>query len=74
MKQMYADSNYATMPDRLFNVLSDENWHSTEELVQRVGHNFVHAKFVLVHSQSGLDIEKRPHSTKPRQYEYRLIP
>jgi len=59
-----------TCAKRLIRVLQDTKWHSTRELVRRVGHDFGVAKFHLV--RRGYDIRRR-FAAKPNQYEYRLI-
>jgi hypothetical protein len=51
-------------------VLSDYEWHSTEELVQSVGHRFSATIHVAVR-QYGFEIEKRRSSD--RQFEYRRL-
>lgn len=56
--------------EKLHAVLSDGHWHTTKELVRRVGHSFSCAKFRLV--QYGHRIEKRRHATRKWQWEYRL--
>ncbi|NJL56422.1 hypothetical protein HC928_15515 [bacterium] len=53
----------------LMQVLSDEAWHSTEELVQAVGHRF--SATVHVAKQRGHHIEKR--RVDKNQFEYRLL-
>lgn len=57
--------------EKLLRVLGDLEWHSTRDLVQRVGHTFARAKFMLV--ASGYDIEKRRHEHKKNQWQYRLV-
>lgn len=59
-----------TRAERLLSILGDGKWHSTKELIRRVGHTFAGAKFMLV--RKGVDIESRPHPTRKRQYQYRL--
>lgn len=56
--------------EKLYYVLSDSRWHSTKELVRRVGHSFAVAKFKLV--QYGHQIEKRRHPNLRHQFQYRL--
>ena len=51
-------------------VLSDGRWHATAELVRRVGHTFVMAKFHL--TRQGYDIERRVHPVRRYQFQYRL--
>ena len=59
-----------TKKEKLLEVLSDGRWHSTKELVRRVGHTFAVAKFVLTFY--GYNIEKRRHPNRPYQWQYRL--
>jgi len=59
-----------TKTDKLLQILGDERWHSTVELVHRVGHCFSHAKYKLV--SYGYPVDKRKHPRKPRQYQYRI--
>lgn len=58
-----------TTIERLQLVLSDGNWHSTEELVQEVGHRF--SATIHVAKQRGDQIEKR--RVGSNQFEYRLL-
>ncbi len=58
-----------TTLERLLNILSDGNWHSTEELVQEVGHRF--SATIHVAKQRGDRIEKR--RCDRNQFEYRLL-
>jgi hypothetical protein len=58
-----------TTIEKLLLVLSDGNWHSTEELVQEVGHRF--SATVHVAKQRGDRIEKR--RVDRNQFEYRLV-
>ncbi|NJR61944.1 MAG: hypothetical protein HC769_25815 [Cyanobacteria bacterium CRU_2_1] len=51
-------------------VLSDGNWHSTEELVQEVGHRFSATMHIAV-KKHGFRVEKRRGGD--RQYEYRML-
>lgn len=55
--------------ERLMQVLADGSWHSTEELVQVVGHRF--SATVHVAKQRGYRIEKR--RVDKNQFEYRLL-
>ena len=56
---------------RYLRVMADANWHSTRELVQRVGHTFGYIKFKL--TLEGFDIERRRHPSKAHQYQYRVV-
>lgn len=58
-----------TTYERLMQVLSDGGWHSTEELVQEVGHRF--SATVHVAKQRGHQIERR--RVDKKQFEYRLL-
>lgn len=59
-----------TQLERLSSILSDGHWHSTEELVQEVGHRFSATMHTAI-KKHGYRIEKRRGSD--RQYEYRAI-
>lgn len=56
--------------EKLLTILADGRWHSTKDLVHRVGHTFAFAKFKI--TRQGFIVEKRKHPGKPRQYQYRL--
>jgi hypothetical protein len=58
-----------TTLERLLKVLSDGNWHSTEELVREVGHRF--SATIHIAKQKGDQIEKR--RVGKNQFEYRLL-
>lgn len=58
-----------TTLEKLSQVLADGNWHSTEELVQEVGHRF--SATIHVAKQRGDRIEKR--RVDKNQFEYRLL-
>ena len=58
-----------TTLEKLMQVLSDGNWHSTEELVQEVGHRF--SATIHVAKQKGDRIEK--HQYDRHQFKYRLL-
>lgn len=51
-------------------VLADGDWHSTEELVQRVGHRFSATVHIAVR-QRGYQIERR--RSQGRMFEYRWV-
>ena len=62
----------STRAARLFAVLSDGEWHSSTELVRRVGHTFVQAKARLKYL--GNVIEKRHvEGTLHSAWHYRLL-
>jgi len=58
-----------TTIEKLQTVLSDGSWHSTEELVQEVGHRF--SATIRVAKQRGDRIEKR--RVDKSQFDYRLV-
>lgn len=58
-----------TTIEKLQTVLSDGSWHSTEELVQEVGHRF--SATIHVAKQRGDRIEKR--RVDKSQFDYRLV-
>lgn len=62
-----------TRTERLLAVLLDGQWHSTTELVRRVGHTFPVAKYVLIHVD-GHEIERRRHPERRFEHQYRLVP
>jgi len=64
------ESLRVTKAEKLLRILGDEDWHSTKELVRRVGHTFSGAKFKLV--AYGYPIERRKHPNKKYQHQYRL--
>lgn len=51
-------------------VLADGNWHTTDELVQEVGHRFSATLHRAVKEQ-GWQVEKR--RSDARTFEYRLV-
>jgi hypothetical protein len=57
-----------TKLDRLVAVMKDGQWHSTEDLVDRVGHRFSAAKHVL--RQQGYQFEVRRDGVR---FEYRMV-
>jgi hypothetical protein len=57
-----------TKLDRLVVVMRDGQWHSTEELVDRVGHRFSAAKHVL--QRQGYQFEVRRDGVR---FEYRMV-
>jgi hypothetical protein len=59
-----------TQLEKLTTLLSDGEWHSTEELVQSVGHRFS-ATIHTATKRHGYQIQKRRDPTS-RQFEYRL--
>jgi hypothetical protein len=64
------ENSRITKVEKLLTILADGHWHSTKDLVHRVGHTFAFAKFKV--TRQGFVIEKRRHAAKPRQYQYRL--
>jgi len=59
-----------TKLEKLLDVLLDNNWHTTKELVRRVGHTFSTAKHRLIHY--GYNIISRVHPKKQYQWQYKL--
>lgn len=59
-----------TQLEKLSAVLADGRWHSTEELVQEVGHRFS-ATMHTAAKKHGYYFEKRHGGD--RQYEYRML-
>jgi hypothetical protein len=59
-----------TRLEQLAQVLADGNWHSTDELVQAVGHRFSATIHIAIH-QHQYQIEKR--RSHGNQFEYRKI-
>lgn len=55
--------------DRLVIVMGDGEWHSTEELVQRVGHRFSATKHIA--EKRGYRFDRR---RQGQQFEYRMLP
>lgn len=58
-----------TLPIVMVQLMSDGNWHSTDELVEKVSHRFSATKHILV--KQGYKFEKR--STQGNKQEYRLV-
>jgi TPP-dependent 2-oxoacid decarboxylase len=59
-----------TQLEKLTAILGDGSWHSTQELVQSVGHRFSATIYTAV-NQYGYKIEKR--RIERQGFEYRLI-
>ncbi|MBP0013790.1 MAG: hypothetical protein J7545_01205 [Roseofilum sp. SBFL] len=59
----------ATLGERLLHLMSDGNWHSTEELVEKISHRFSATMHTL--KKRGYQFDKR--HVEKNQYEYRLI-
>lgn len=59
-----------TQLERLSTVLADGHWHSTDELVQEVGHRFS-ATMHTAAKKHNYRFEKRRGGD--RQYEYRML-
>ena len=51
-----------TKVDKLITVLSDGKWHSTKELVRRVGPAFGGARYWL--AKTGINVQRRAHKKK----------
>lgn len=59
-----------TQLEKLSSVLGDGCWHSTQALVQEVGHRFSATMHIAI-KKHGYRIEKR--RGPDRQYEYRMV-
>ncbi len=57
-----------TKLELLVSVMGDGGWHSTEELVDRVGHRFSATKHVA--QRQGYQFEKRRDGSR---FEYRMV-
>lgn len=60
-----------TKRELLATILSDGRYHSTRELVRRVGHTFGGAVFQL--RKRHHEVERRSHPTCQHQHQYRLV-
>ena len=69
--KLFKNSTQLTKAEKMLNLLSDGQWHTTKELVRRVGHTFAVAKFNL--TNWGYFIEKQSHPKKRFQNQYRLL-
>jgi len=59
-----------SLPDRMLRLMSDGEWHSTEELVREISHRFSATKHTL--EKRGYKFDKRSIKGE-RQNEYRLV-
>jgi hypothetical protein len=59
-----------TRVDLLICLLADGKWHSTKELIRRVGPGFGVAKYALV--RSGVRVERRRQPRARHGYQYRI--
>ena len=57
------------LPTRLLELMSDRQWHSRAEIVDKISHRFSATMYVL--KKQGYYFEKR-HVCK-KEYEYRLL-
>ncbi len=57
------------LPDRMLRLMSDGNWHSTDELVEKISHRFSATKYTL--AKRGHKFETR--SIEGNKHEYRLV-
>jgi biotin operon repressor len=57
------------LADQMLHLMSDGEWHSAEELVEKVSHRFSATMHTL--RKKGYEFQKRPF--QGRQYEYRLV-
>ena len=62
--------SYRNQCARLLSVLRDRRWHTTADLVRRVGHRFAAGKHLLV--RAGVRIARARHPTRRWQHRYRL--
>lgn len=67
---MQEENSEMTMLEKLHQLMDDGQWHSTAELVERVGHRFSATLHRAV-KQHGWQVEKR--RSDLRTFEYRLI-
>ncbi|MEG4069610.1 hypothetical protein QUA42_20110 [Microcoleus sp. Pol11C2] len=58
-----------SLTDRLLQLMSDGQWHSTEELVAKISHRFSATQHVL--KKRGYKFEKR--RIEGQHHEYRLV-
>ena len=65
--QRFTDS-IMTKLDRLVSVMEDGQWHSTEELVDRVGHRFSATKYTA--QKQGYQFDRRREGVR---FEYRMV-
>lgn len=57
-----------SLPHRLLVLMSDREWHSYDELVEKISHRFSATIHVL--KKQGYNVEKR--RIEGQRYEYRL--
>jgi hypothetical protein len=62
--------SHPTRAERLHDLLADGTWHSTRELVRRIGHTFGGAVYVL--RRTGYSVACERHPTLAGQHRYRL--
>ena len=70
-QNMYSPTSKKTKVELLHVILLDEQWHSTKELVRKVGHTFGGAIFKLRSYGYRVVRERQPGSR--RQHRYRLV-
>lgn len=61
--------NNDNLPDRMLRLMSDGNWHSQEELVEKISHRFSATKHLL--NKRGYKFEKQ--CIEKQRYKYRLV-
>lgn len=61
-----------TQLEKLNLLLADGTWHTTEELVQSVGHRFSATMYVAI-KKHGYQIEKRRMEQNSSAFEYRWV-
>lgn len=59
-----------SLPNRMLQLMSDGEWHSTKELINKISHRFSATMHVL--RKRGYEFEKRPLQGQ-QQYEYRIV-
>lgn len=64
-------SEHLTKRQKMRLILSDRQWHSTQELVNRIGHTFGCTLYQL--RQNGFVIKRQKHPVRKHQHQYRLI-
>lgn len=67
---LFHQPDHTTKSERLLEVLRDGEWHSTKELVRRVGHTFGGAVFKLRRFRH--EVERQRHPSQRYQHQYRL--
>ncbi|WP_017662200.1 hypothetical protein [Baaleninema simplex] len=58
-----------SLPNQMIRLMSDGQWHSADELIEKVSHRFSATKHVL--EKRGYKFDRR--RVKGQQFEYRLL-